>query len=417
MKIVSLEAQNVKRLKAVHITPDGALVCIGGRNAQGKTSVLDSIMMALGGLSKTPAKPIREGEKEAEIRLDLGDIVVVRKFNEKSGATLTVTDGVTGAKVTSPQSILDKLMCRIGFDPLAFARMQPPAQSEELRKLLGLDFAGMDAERLKTYNERTVKNRELDSQKHRVSEMSHFPNAPEKVPDATEAAGRLEQANKWNEENRIAREQFEAARTEESNAKIKVADLERQLAEAKQAEKEAISRVATLSGPAAREDVDVTAISAEVAGLAEVRSQVEANQRRGLELQKLRALEKEARDMTAVIEKIDADKAKMIAEAKFPIDGLGFAEQAVTFNALPFSQASAAEQLRVSVAMGIAMNPKLKVLLIRDGSLLDDENLALIAKMAEEASAQVWIERVGKGEECSIIIEDGHVSEDRTKKK
>jgi hypothetical protein len=411
MKIVSLEASNVKRLSAVHIKPDGSLVIIGGRNAQGKTSVLDSIVMALGGTKNAPEKPIRAGQKEAEIRLDLGELVVVRKFSEKTGGSLTVTDGASGVKITSPQTILDKLTAKIAFDPLAFSRMVPLAQFEELRKLLGLDFAGMDAERLKIYNERTVKNREVESQSHRVRQMPHHANAPDKAPDASEVAGRLEQANKWNKENADASEQLSAAQDDHEAASMEITRLQ-QLIEVEERKKaRALEIIGAVKDTAGREDVDTTAISEELAGLAETRSQVEANQRRAMELGTMRDLEKAARDMTTKIEEIDAKKAKMIEEAEFPVEGLGFTDNAVTFNALPFGQASAAEQLRVSVAMGIAMNPKLKVLLIRDGSLLDEENLGLIAAMADKAGAQVWIERVGKGDAGAVIIEDGHVQE------
>lgn len=42
--IKSLEIENVKRIKAVTLTPTSTgLTVIGGRNNQGKTSVLDSI--------------------------------------------------------------------------------------------------------------------------------------------------------------------------------------------------------------------------------------------------------------------------------------------------------------------------------------------------------------------------------------
>ena len=78
MKIVELQAENVKRLKAVEITPDGTMQVIGGRNAQGKSSVLDAIWLALGGgkASKETPLPIRDGEDKASVRLDLGDLVV-----------------------------------------------------------------------------------------------------------------------------------------------------------------------------------------------------------------------------------------------------------------------------------------------------------------------------------------------------
>jgi hypothetical protein len=62
--------------------------------------------------------------------------------------------------------------------------------------------------------------------------------------------------------------------------------------------------------------------------------------------------------------------------------------------------------------MGFALHPRLKILLIRDGSLLDENNLKTVAEMAQEHDGQVWIERVSKGAECSVIIENGLVAEE-----
>ena len=106
---------------------------------------------------------------------------------------------------------------------------------------------------------------------------------------------------------------------------------------------------------------------------------------------------------------IDETKEKLLAGAKFPIEKLSFDEDGVMYDGIPFNQCSTAEKIRVSVSMGFAMNPKLNILLIREGSHLDDDSLAMVCKMAEEADGQVWIERVGKGDECSVIIEDGEV--------
>ena len=114
--------------------------------------------------------------------------------------------------------------------------------------------------------------------------------------------------------------------------------------------------------------------------------------------------------MTERIEAIDARKEAEMSGASFPVDGLTFDEMGVSYNGLPFGQASHAEQLRVSLAMGLAMNPDLRVMLIREGSLLDDAHLAMVAEMVTEADAQVWLERVGKGPEVGIVIEDGMVA-------
>ena len=113
--------------------------------------------------------------------------------------------------------------------------------------------------------------------------------------------------------------------------------------------------------------------------------------------------------MTKSLESLDADKASAIAGASYPIDGLAVTDDGVALQGIPFSQASSAEKLRTSVAIGLALNPGLPVLLIRDGSLLDLSNLEAVAAMAESSGAQLWIERVGDGEEMSVVIEDGSV--------
>jgi len=119
--------------------------------------------------------------------------------------------------------------------------------------------------------------------------------------------------------------------------------------------------------------------------------------------------EAETRKLSDEIARIDDAKREALAEADFPIDGLGFCEDGVTLAGVPLEQASQAELLRVSVAMGLALNPTLRVLLIRDGSLLDDDSMRLIAEMAAKADAQVWLERVGEGDKSAIIIEDGQI--------
>ena len=115
----------------------------------------------------------------------------------------------------------------------------------------------------------------------------------------------------------------------------------------------------------------------------------------------------ESMTLTDDLGEIDKDKADQLAAANFPIEGLSFDETGVRYQGLPFDQASSAEQLRVSVAMGIATNPKLRVMLVREGSLLDSESLALLRDLAEEHDTQIFLERVGTGEEMQVIIEDG----------
>ncbi|MFC6790624.1 AAA family ATPase [Methylobacterium komagatae] len=164
MKIVQLEAENVKRLRAVTIRPDGNLVEITGRNGQGKSSVLDAIWWALSGTTHIQAVPIRKGENEARIRLDLGDIKVVRTFKKRedeSFGTTLVVESVEGARFPSPQRMLDSLLGALSFDPLAFTRMDGKAQLQAMRRFVpDVDFEAIEAANEVDYDLRTGVNRQ-----------------------------------------------------------------------------------------------------------------------------------------------------------------------------------------------------------------------------------------------------------------
>ncbi|HYE85079.1 MAG TPA: hypothetical protein VEA16_01900, partial [Vicinamibacterales bacterium] len=106
-----------------------------------------------------------------------------------------------------------------------------------------------------------------------------------------------------------------------------------------------------------------------------------------------------------------ARKRSALSAATFPVPGLAFSDDGLTFDGLPFEQASYAQQLRVAVAMGLAVNPKLKVLLIKHGNALDSSSLQLLAQLAEEHGAQVWLERVAESADgVSVYIEEGRIT-------
>ncbi|KKM78490.1 hypothetical protein LCGC14_1359510 [marine sediment metagenome] len=126
-----------------------------------------------------------------------------------------------------------------------------------------------------------------------------------------------------------------------------------------------------------------------------------------------RAAQKEAIEVdTKAIYAIDQKKADALLAAKFPVEGLGLTDDGITFEGLPLAEVASSVQLRVSIAIGIALNPTLKILLIRNGNLLDDDSLKLVAQQAEKADAQVWVEYVtASAEGVSVMLEDGHIQE------
>lgn len=403
MKIISLTAENVKRLKAVHIEPDGTLQVVTGRNAQGKSSVLDAIWLALGGgaAMRDTAKPVRDGEESASVTLDLGDLVVTRTW--KKGATTLDVRNAEGAKFGSPQTMLDALVGRLSFDPLAFTKLSDREQVKALLELVDLDvdLDALAAERERLYDART----EVGRQGKALGDVPAIDDSlPKTEQSASELLAKIQRAHDHNREVEARRNQRTdmEARADAIARQIKALQEELEDAEAQVAEAKAYLK--------ANSGHDTTSLEADLANIEERNAAIRANNAAKERLRAKAELTQQYNRHTEQIEALDSKRDKALAKAKFPVDGLGFTDEGVTYQGVPFSQASAAEQIKVSLAMAMALNPKLKVIRIMDGSLLDADSMKAIAKMAADADYQVWVERVADGSDVGVVIEDGEVA-------
>lgn len=442
MKILKLIAENVKKLHAVEITPEGTLVTIAGKNGAGKSSVLDSIAYAMGGEKLVPAEPIRAGESEAKIVVDLGDLVVTRKFKRDRAtvqpidgppefgpttSTLMVTNKKDGARHPSPQAVLDKLLGRLTFDPLAFARDDPKKQDETLRKLVGLDVSAIEEQRKNAFQQRAILKKTYEIKTAQLLALPTYKDAPgEETPLAEVSIElvRAEELRRFAEEaQRIADKALEAHRVNVNKAddvRAKIAELELRLAELRV--QEASSTRAIEEGQqllytkvedakVAKANIpDMNVIRKRITEIEVSNAAVRANQRYAALAAETDAVGLQVQEQDSAV--VDAEKTKrlMLATAAFPVPGLGLSDAGVTFNDLPFSQAGTAEQMRVSVAIGIALNPTLRVLLIRNGNLLDVDSLQAIAEQAKSEDIQLWVEWVtSDANGVSVMMEEGSV--------
>lgn len=407
MKIINLQAENVKRLKAVEIRPDGNTVILAGANAQGKTSILDAIWLALGGgaAAKQNSRVVRDGEKEASVRLDLGDIIVTRKWKGEK-TTLTV-ENAEGAKYSSPQSMLDGLVGRLSFDPQAFALQDEKSQLKSLLDIVELPFDPVEVEqtRKELYEDRTVVGRDV---KQWESTLAGIHEVPEDTPDeevsVTDLVAEYRKADAQHAERR--RQELQVRQLDESIAQARehIAELARAVA-ADEEEKTKLTEKLSWAEPLP----DLAALEAQVNGADAINQEVRAKKHRADVESRMLKSRREYGKLTRQLEELDTLKAKGIREAALPLEGLGFDDHGVTYNGVPLKQASSAEQLRVSTAMGMALNPTLRMMHIRDGSLLDSKNLALLDEMAAANDFQLWIERVDESGSVGIVIEDGMV--------
>lgn len=458
MKIVQFTAENVKKLRAVEIKPDGSLVVIAGKNGAGKSSVLDAIFYALAGGKDLPSQPIRKGEQSAKVRLDLGEIIVTRKFTA-SGSTLTV-EGTNGARFPSPQRMLDDLIGAISFDPLAFTRMDARGQFDMLRKVvpLDVDIDALNGLNKRDYEARTDINRRakaLRAQADGIRVPEGLPAEPvdtkalmdrmasaaehnadietrkanrtaavEKVAKLTADADALEpemtarvQEIERTANDRIARIRAEMERLDKemtevaAKAAIDIAaarDASEKRAAALRAEAASLQKKLDEAKPLA-DPIDVSALRAEVDAATATNAGIDARGRRQAVVTEAEKLEAESQGLTDAMAAREKAKADAIQAAQMPVADLTFGDGAILYRGLPFDQASSAEQLRVSVGIAMAANPKLRVLRVKEGSLLDEDGLRMVEEMANSADYQVWCERVGTDGKVSVVMEDGAI--------
>ncbi|MEJ7831277.1 MAG: ATP-binding protein [Nocardioides sp.] len=431
MKIVQLHAENFKRLGVVEITPTGNVVTIGGNNGEGKSSVLDAIFVALKGRAVAPPKPIRTGEERCTIRLDMGDVIVTRNFHAKDGGEYTDTikvENSEGLRYSKPDQLLKSLLGDVGFDPFAFVGLKPKDQAAQLLEMVPLsidldEFA--DQDRSDFDNRRDV-NRDVARLKAQVDGIA-AEDVPADAPDRaalTDALGNAADTNAGVERERIARET--TARNIEGLKREAVLGRESAVEFRRRAD-EADERAAGLDQQAAgfekdlaglgplAEPVDTDALRAQLRDAEAVLASIDRQTRRKALVAELTAAEAKSQGYTDAMISRAKERNEALASAEMPVPGLAFAiseagHPVLTYDGLPFDkdQISTAVQLRVSTAIGMAANPRLRVLRISDGSLLDAASMKMLTEMAEAEDFQLWVEVVGDGG-VGIVMENGLV--------
>ncbi|HWQ63313.1 MAG TPA: AAA family ATPase [Methanospirillum sp.] len=413
LSIVNLQIRNFMRVEAVEISPNGSpVIQITGKNANGKSSVINAIWAALcwrAAMGSIP-EPIRRGQESAQVRIDLGDLIVTRTWKEGGKSLLTITTR-EGAKYPSPQSVLDRLVSEIGFDPLEFCRMSPKDQRTTLMKLLNIDFSAFEEERAELLQEKNTAAAQVNGLYQQIREI---PDIPEETPEEEISAGdllkQLQDAQKAINEHTQRQAQCRVLYEEVEITTKKIIDLENEVKRLrehltkKDAEYQALRPIVL-----AFKAPDVEGLNQKLGNIESINKQVRQKQQKASVLSRLQQAEAAVDKIAEAIRDIDDDKKEALASAKFPVPELGFDESGILFNGISFAQASTAEQIRISIAMGIALNPDLRVLLIRDGNALDSDSLKIVEDMAREYEMQIFMERVDGSGEIGVVIEDGTI--------
>jgi energy-coupling factor transporter ATP-binding protein EcfA2 len=409
--LVGLRAENYKRLTLVDVEfePGGGAVAIMGRNEAGKSSLLDALETALAGRRGPKAtEPIHQGADTARVIATFDDLIVTRTFTTK-GTQITVA-GRDGRRYANAEDLLKDLYSHIALDPLAFARLTDKEQVDALLGLIGFDPTELDAEFKQLFDERTDLNRGLKGLR---AQHDAIPAEPGTRREEVSAAALLAEVDRIEQHNRNILNL--ANRLESARADVRDALEVMEAAKARLRTAEGNATAAKAAYDAAPEIEDPAPLRAQIADLDRVNAAIRKQQDRD-DLAKAIAVHEGTIDaleerMTA----IRAEKREKLAAAKLPLPDLTITDDGVLLRAgTPFSQASTAAKAVTGTAIGMALNPNLRLIVIRDASLLDTENRETIDRLARENGFLVLMEIADTNAPVGIVIEDGTVAEVRT---
>lgn len=420
MKIIELYAESVKRIKTIQIRPKGNVVWITGKNEQGKTSVLDSIWFALGGkdaFSDTP-RPIRDGEKEAIISIDLGDMIVTRHWTANDRSYLKV-ENKEGEKFNAPQELIDSFLGRLSFDPMEFSALSQSDQRDMLLDLVDLKefLASLDTKKARVFEKRTLVGRDLKTTKAQLEDIDLPADLPEEEISISELTERLEAAITHNREIEDHQSKKQLLTDALANDALRVKDLQSQIdqlnLQIESIQDQSQARLQTINECAAFLDthspINTEAVRVELNEADELNQLIRSAQRNNRLKATASQLQTSYDGLTETLSQLDQAKLEALQKAEMPIEDLGLDEDGVTYDGMPFSQIGSANQLKVSMAIAMAMNPKLRVIRIQRGNDLDEDNQAIIEKMAKDNDFQLWIEKVSADGKTGFYIEDGEI--------
>lgn len=406
IKINRLEIENVKRVQAVSLKPsENGLTIIGGKNNQGKTSVLDSIAWALGGEKYRPSNAVREGSViPPNLHIVMNNGLIIERKGKNSTLTVTDPNGQKGG-----QQLLNEFVTQLALDLPRFMEASAKEKAGTLLQIIGVgqELEQLEQQEKEAYNDRQAIGRIADQKEKFAKEQPYFPDVPEELVSASELIRQQQEILAKNGENQRKRETLHQLEQEYQN-------LNEQLREmmAKQAQLEEDLKTARTDAQDLQ-DQSTAELEANIANIDEINRKVRAN------MDKEKA-EEDARDyrsqydaLTASIEEIRAKKLAMLDRADLPLPGLSVEQGELTYNGHKWDCMSGSEQLRVATAIVRKLNPKCGFVLLDKLEQMDMDTLNEFGTWLEQEGLQAIATRVSTGGECQIIIEDGYSVENK----
>lgn len=417
VKITQFELENVKRIKAVNVEPqENGLTVIGGRNNQGKTSVLDAIAWALGGDKFKPSSAMREGSNVPPVlQIKLSNGLMVERRGKNSDLKVIDPSGNRAG-----QQLLNEFISQFALDIPKFMESNNKKKADILLQIIGVgdQLFELEQKEEELYNKRRYIGQLADSKKKHAAEMTSYPDAPIDLISASQLIQEQQEILARNGENQRKREKVVELKREYDLLDNEISSLQAKLRELTD-KRNKLSDDLRIAETNARDlqDESTAELEKSIADIDIVNSRVRAN------LDKMHA-ETEAKqyieqydDLTNQIDKVRKEKYDLLNSAELPLPGLSVENGELTYNGFKWDNLSGSDQLKVTTAIVRKLNPNCGFVLLDKLEQMDEETLREFGEWLETEGLQAIATRVSTGGECSIIIEDGYVKTEQSKYK
>ena len=416
IKINKLEIENVKRVKAVRLKPsDTGLTIIGGNNNQGKTSVLDAITWALGGNRYKPSNATREGSViPPNLKITMSNGLVVERKGKNSD--LKVIDP-RGEK--AGQQLLDSFVEELALNLPKFMNQTSKEKATTLLQIIGVGdkLAELEGKEREVYNQRHAIGQIADQKEKYAKEQIYYPDVPDEIISASDLIKKQQEILAKNGQNQTHRRNLRELETNQLLDQEKYDQITAKIEELLNEKSELGSRINTrteqieLAKKIVEElqDESTAELEASIENIEQTNEKIRAN----LSKEKAEEDAQEYRDqysrLTTEITNLREQKRELLDNASLPLEGLSVEDGELIYKGFKWDSMSGADQLKVSTAIVRKLNPKCGFVLMDKLEQMDLDTLKDFGSWLEKEGLQVIATRVSKGDECSIIIEDGYV--------
>lgn len=402
IKISKLEIENVKRVRAVHVVPsEKGLTVLGGKNNQGKTSVLDSIAWALGGKKYQPSNPRREGSvTPPSLRVELSNGLIVERKGKNSD--LKVIDP-SGNK--AGQALLDSFVEELALDLPKFMEATSKEKARTLLEIIGVGDKLFELDTLenKLYQERLAIGKIADTKKKHAQEMPRHEDVPEELISASDLIKQQQDILARNAEKERKRRNLAHLEDENKCLKEMLQDYQTKLEANENDLVEARKSALDLH------DESTAELEANIANIDETNAKIRINLEKDQAEQEAEYYSQQYKDLNEEIDAIRKERLDLLKGADLPLPGLSVVDGELTFNDQHWDNMSGSEQLRVATAIVRKLKPECGFVLIDKLEQMDIDTMKEFGEWLEQEDLQAIATRVSSGDECQIIIEDGYV--------